>query len=542
MAIRIVATEPYPDQRPGTSGLRRKTRVFETRPHYLENFVQSVFDWLGDPGGCTFVLGGDGRYFNDRAIQILLRMMAANGVGRVLVGRDGLLSTPAASHLIRKYGARGGFLLTASHNPGGPEGDFGIKYNIENGGPAPAKVTEAIFARSRRITRFRVLEAPDLDLSTPGETRLGAMRVTVLDPVADYAELLAGLFDFDAIRVLFAGGFRFLFDAMHGVTGPYARRIFVEMLGAPADSVLRGDPRPDFGGLHPDPNLARCRDLVARMNGPGAPDLGAAADGDGDRNMILGPGLFVTPCDSLALLADRADLAPGYRGRLTGVARSMPTSRALDRVAAARGLALFETPTGWKYFGDLLDAGRIQLCGEESFGTGSDHLREKDGIWAVLFWLQMLASRGTGVRELVHDHWRRFGRDYYTRHDYERLDPAVGEGILEDLRRRLPALPGIGIGGARVTAADDFAYRDPIDGSLSEHQGIRLLFDDGSRIVYRLSGTGTEGATLRVYMERHETRELFADAQEMLAPVIARGREIADLPGRTGRRAPDVVT
>ncbi len=542
MQVRIVATTPYPDQRPGTSGLRKKTRIFETRPHYLENFVQSVFDCLEDHEGRSFVLGGDGRYFNDRAIQIVLRMMAANGVGRVLVGRDGLLSTPAASHLIRKYGAFGGFLLTASHNPGGPEGDFGIKYNIANGGPAPEKLTEAIFARSRRIEYFRILDAPDLDLSSPGETRLGGMAVRILDPVADYAELMAGLFDFDAIRALFARGFRIVFDAMHGVTGPYARRILSGMLGAPEDSVLRGDPRPDFGGLHPDPNLTWCRDLVARMNGPQAPDLGAAADGDGDRNMILGPGLFVTPSDSLALLAAHADLVPGYRGRITGVARSMPTSRAVDRVAAARGLALFETPTGWKFFGNLLDAGRIQLCGEESFGTGSDHIREKDGLWAVLFWLDLLAARGRSVREIVHGHWRRFGRDYYTRHDYERLDPGIGEGLLADLRRRLPELPGTEIEGVSVTTAEDFSYHDPIDGSISEHQGIRLLFADDSRIVFRLSGTGTEGATLRVYMERYETGNLFGDTQEVLAPVIARACAIADIAGRTGRAEPDVVT
>ena len=542
MQLRIVATTPYPDQRPGTSGLRKKTRIFATRPHYLENFVQSAFDCLGDPGGRSFVLGGDGRYFNDRAIQILLKMMAANGVGQVLVGRNGLLSTPAASHLIRKYGACGGFLLTASHNPGGPEGDFGIKYNIANGGPAPERLTEAIFARSRKIEHFRILDAPDLDLSSPGETRLGEMAVRILDPVADYAERMAELFDFAAIRELFARGFRMVFDAMHGVTGPYARRIFTEMLGAPEDSVLRGDPRPDFGGLHPDPNLTWCRDLVARMNGPQAPDLGAAADGDGDRNMILGPGLFVTPSDSLALLAAHADLVPGYRGRITGVARSMPTSRAVDRVAAARGLDLYETPTGWKYFGNLLDAGRIQLCGEESFGAGSDHIREKDGIWAVLFWLDLLAARGRGVREIVHGHWRRFGRDYYTRHDYERLDPEIGEGLMADLRRRLPELPGTEIEGVAVTTAEEFCYRDPIDGSVSEHQGIRLLFADDSRIVFRLSGTGTEGATLRVYMERYRSEDLFGDAQEMLASVIARARTIADIPGRTGRAEPDVVT
>ncbi len=542
MQVRIVATTPYPDQRPGTSGLRKKTRIFETRPHYLENFVQSVFDCLEDPEGRSFVLGGDGRYFNDRAIQILLRMMAANGVGRVLVGQNGLLSTPAASHLIRKYGACGGFLLTASHNPGGPQGDFGIKYNIANGGPAPERLTEAIFARSRRIEHFRILDAPDLDLSSPGETCLGEMAVRILDPVADYAELMAGLFDFAAIRGLFARGFRMVFDAMHGVTGPYARRILSGMLGAPEGSVLRGDPRPDFGGLHPDPNLTWCRDLVARMNGPQAPDLGAAADGDGDRNMILGPGLFVTPSDSLALLAAHADLVPGYRRRITGVARSMPTSRAVDRVAAARGLELFETPTGWKFFGNLLDAGRIQLCGEESFGAGSDHIREKDGLWAVLFWLNLLAARGRGVREIVHGHWRRFGRDYYTRHDYERLDPEIGEGMMADLRRRLPELPGTEIEGVPVTAAEDFCYRDPIDGSISEHQGIRLLFADDSRIVFRLSGTGTEGATLRVYMERYRSEDLFGEVQEVLAPVIARARAIADIPGRTGRAEPDVVT
>ncbi|GBD44903.1 Phosphoglucomutase [bacterium HR40] len=542
MTIRIVRTTPYDDQRPGTSGLRKKARVFAERPHYLETFIQAVFDALGGVEGARFVLGGDGRWFSDRALDVILRMMAANGVAEVRVGQHGWLSTPAASCLIRKYGATGGILLSASHNPGGPDGDFGIKINIGNGGPAPERLTEAIWAASRRLTCYRILEEGRIDLEREGEQRLGGMRVRVVDPVADHAELLAGLFDFDAIRALFRSGFRMLFDAMHGITGPYARRILEQMLGAPAGTVLRGDPLPDFGGLHPDPQPVSCRELVARMLAEDAPDFAAASDGDGDRNLILGRGLYVTPSDSLAILAAHAGSMPGYRRRLTGVARSLPTSRAVDRVAEALGLACYETPTGWKFFGNLLDAGRIQLCGEESFGTGSDHLREKDGMWAVLAWLHILATTRLSVREIVHRHWQRFGRDYYTRHDYEGLEAQAATDLLADLRRRLPALPGTAIDGVEVVAADDFAYVDPVDGSRSERQGIRILFADGARVVYRLSGTGTEGATLRVYIERYARERLFEDTQAHLAPVIARARALSGIAARLGRSAPDVIT
>lgn len=542
MPIRIVATRPYDDQRPGTSGLRKKARVFAERPHYLENFVQAVFDTLGGVEGARFVLGGDGRWFNDRAIGTILRMMAANGVAEVRVGRQGWLSTPAVSCLIRKHRATGGFVLSASHNPGGPDGDFGIKYNVGNGGPAPEKVTEAVYARTRQIDRYRIFEEGGIDLGREGEQWLGGMRVLVVDPVAEYAELLQSLFDFDAIRDLFRSGFCMVFDAMHAITGPYARHIFAELLGAPEGTVVRGEPLPDFGGLHPDPNPTWCRELVLRMQAADAPDFAAASDGDGDRNLILGRGIYVTPSDSLAILAAHSEVIPGLRGRTTGVARSMPTSRAVDRVAKARGLACFETPTGWKFFGNLLDAGRIQLCGEESFGTGADHVREKDGLWAVLAWLQILATSRLPVAEIVRRHWRSYGRDWCTRHDWEALDPQVAAELVADLRARLPHLPGRAIEGVRVTAADDFAYVDPVDGSQSERQGIRIFFEDGSRVVYRLSGTGTEGATLRVYIERFARDRIEGDPQAVLADVIRRARVLAEIVERTGRTAPDVVT
>lgn len=542
MPIRMVATRPYDDQRPGTSGLRKKARVFAERPHYLENFVQAVFDTLGGVSGARFVLGGDGRWFNDRAIDVILRMMAANGVAEVRVGRHGWLSTPAASCLIRRYRLTGGFLLSASHNPGGPEGDFGIKYNTANGGPAPETLTEAIYARTQQIEGFQIFEGEAVDLARVGEQRLGGMRVLVVDPVVDYTELLQSLFDFDAIRDLFRSGFRMAFDAMHAITGPYARHIFETLLGAPAGTVLRAEPLPDFGGLHPDPNPTWCQDLLQRMQAPDAPDFAAASDGDGDRNMILGRGIYVTPSDSLAILTAHAGDMPGYRGRLTGVARSMPTSRAVDRVAAALGLACFETPTGWKFFGNLLDAGRIQLCGEESFGTGSDHLREKDGLWAVLAWLQILATSRRPVAEIVRAHWQRFGRDWYTRHDYEALDAEVAAKLMADLRARLPELPGTTVAQVKVLAADDFTYVDPVDGSRSERQGIRILFADGARVVYRLSGTGTEGATLRVYIERFARDQLEGEPQQVLADVIERARGLAEIEARTGRTVADVIT
>ena len=540
----VVPTTPFADQRPGTSGLRKKVPVFR-QPHYLENFVQAVLDVAALPPGSTLVVGGDGRFLNREAVQVILRMAAANGVGRCVVGRGGLLSTPAASHLIRARGAAGGILLSASHNPGGPDGDFGIKYNMANGGPAPEGVTEAVAARTRAIAEYRTLDAPDLQLDADGAHALGGMAVEVVDPVAEYAALMETLFDFGAIRAMIAGGFRLRFDAMHAVTGPYAREILERRLGAPAGTVINGEPLPDFGGGHPDPNLTYAHELVEEMFGPGAPDFGAASDGDGDRNMILGRGFFVTPSDSLAVLAANATLLPGYARGLAGVARSMPTSAAVDRVARALGLPCFETPTGWKFFGNLLDAGRITLCGEESFGTGSDHVREKDGLWAVLAWLNVLAARREGVEDVVRAHWARFGRNYYTRYDYEGVASDAAGGLMAALRGRLPALAGATLDdGLTVEAADDFAYHDPVDGSTSERQGVRVLFAGGSRVVYRLSGTGTEGATLRVYVEAYEPEPArqSLDAQDALRPLVDVALALAEVRERTGREAPTVIT
>ena len=544
MERKTVATKPFADQRPGTSGLRKKVRAFQ-QPGYLENFVQSIFDTIGEHQGVTLVVGGDGRYYNREALQVILRMAAANGFGRVLVGRGGILSTPAASCVIRKHGAYGGVVLSASHNPGGPDADFGIKYNVGNGGPAPEKITEAVYTRSREITEYHIVDGPALDLDRIGPMSLAGMAVEVIDPVADYAELMEQLFDFERMRGLLAAGkLRLCFDAMHAVTGPYAHEILERRLGAPKGSVLRGEPLEDFGGHHPDPNLAHAKELVALMDTPGAPDLGAASDGDGDRNMILGRSFYVTPSDSLAVLAANAALAPGYAGGLKGVARSMPTSQAVDRVAAALGVPCFETPTGWKFFGNLLDAGRITLCGEESFGTSSDHVREKDGLWAVLFWLNVVAARGEPVADIVRDHWRRFGRDVYTRHDYEGLASDGAEALVAGLRSRLAALAGKNFGGMVVAQADDFSYTDPVDGSSSHQQGIRLLFQGGARIVFRLSGTGTEGATLRVYIERPELdpARQDQDPQTTLSDLIRLSREIGEIEHHTGRTAPSVIT
>ncbi len=543
MTVQTVATTPFDDQKPGTSGLRKKVTVFQ-QPHYLENFVQSLFDCLPDLAGATLVLGGDGRFHNRQAVQTILRMAAANGVARVAVGQGGLLSTPAASCVIRKRAAYGGIILSASHNPGGPTEDFGIKYNIGNGGPAPEKVTEAIFARSREITEYKVQSYGDVDIDTLGDFRLGTMVVEVFDPVADYADLMESLFNFNRIRRALSGGLRVRFDAMHAITGPYAKEILEIRLGAPEGTVLNGEPKEDFGGGHPDPNLAHAHDLVEEMMGPGAPDLGAASDGDGDRNMILGRGIYVTPSDSLAILAANATLVPGYAQGLAGVARSMPTSRAADRVAEALGIDAYETPTGWKFFGNLLDAGRVTLCGEESFGTGSSHVREKDGLWAVLFWLNILANREESVADIVAEHWQRFGRDIYSRHDYEGIDAEAAAGLMDTLRNRVATLPGTRVGALEVATADDFAYVDPVDDSESRKQGIRIAFTDDSRIVYRLSGTGTQGATLRVYLERFEPdpEHQSQDPQTALAGLIEAADVIAEIKARTGREGPDVVT
>ena len=544
MTILTVPTKPFPDQTPGTSGLRKRVSVFQ-QPGYLENFVQAVFDSADLPRGATLVVGGDGRYFNRQAIQTVLRMAAANGVGRVLVGRGGILSTPAASCVIRERKADGGIILSASHNPGGPNGDFGVKYNLSNGGPAPEQVTSAIAKQTREIPEYRTVDAPDVQLDRDGDHQLGDLRVTVIDPVADYAELMERLFDFDALRALFADGkFRMLFDAMHAVTGPYAKEIIERRLGAPNGTVMNGEPLEDFGGGHPDPNLTYAHDLVERMQGKSAPDFGAASDGDGDRNMILGRDFFVTPSDSLAVLAANAKLARGYSKGLAGVARSMPTSAAVDHVAKRLGIGCYETPTGWKFFGNLLDAGRITLCGEESFGTGSDHVREKDGLWAVLFWLNILAKRGDSVEQIVRTHWREFGRNYYTRHDYEEVPADAAKSVMARVQEQLTKLPGTTLAGRRVQSADDFAYHEPVDGSTSEHQGLRIIFADGARIIYRLSGTGTLGATLRVYIESVESdaSKQNHDAQDALRDLIEASLQLSDLRRLTGRNAPTVIT
>ena len=543
MTTLTIQTAPIAGQKPGTSGLRKKTRVF-MQAHYLENFTQAIFDAIGGVGGKVLVLGGDGRYFNDRAVQVILRMAAANGAARVIVGQGAILSTPAASHLIRKRGADGGIILSASHNPGGADEDFGMKFNGANGGPAPESLTDLIFARTQELMEYRILESQDVDLERLGETRLGDMAVEVVDPVADYADLMEGLFDFDAIRALIAGGFRLRFDAMHAVTGPYAREILVNRLGAAADSVVNDRPLPDFGGGHPDPNPVWAKALMDEMFGPDGPDFGAASDGDGDRNMIVGRGIYVSPSDSLAVLAANAHLAPGYARGLAGVARSMPTSRAADRVAERLGIPAFETPTGWKFFGNLLDAGRATICGEESFGTGSDHVREKDGLWAVLLWLNILAARGRGVAELLREHWSEYGRTFYSRHDYEAIAADRANALIQRLRDTLADLPGQAHSGLVVESADDFAYDDPVDGSRSARQGIRLNFAGGARAVLRLSGTGTEGATLRVYLERHQPDPAHHDADpvQALAPVAAAVEAIARIREFTGRDHPDVTT
>jgi phosphoglucomutase len=543
MTDHTVATTPIDGQKPGTSGLRKKTPIF-MRPHYLENFVQAIFDGTGGAAGRTYVLGGDGRYFNDRAVQVILRMAAANGAVRVIVGQDGILSTPAASNLIRQRGTDGGIILSASHNPGGPQEDFGIKFNTPNGGPAAEGVTNAIFEASSGLTAYRVLDAQDVDLSSPGQARLGEMTVEVVDPVADYAALMERLFDFEAIRALFDSGFSMRFDAMHAVTGPYARAILEGSLGAAEGTVLNGTPRPDFGGGHPDPNPIWAKPLMDIMHGPDAPDFGAASDGDGDRNMILGRNTYVTPSDSLAVLAANAAVVPAFADGLKGVARSMPTSRAVDRVAARLGIACHETPTGWKFFGNLLDAGRVTLCGEESAGTGADHVREKDGLWAVLFWLNLLAKRRQPVAEVMHAHWAEYGRNYYSRHDYEAVESQPAQTLMETLAARLPDLPGREIAGLVVEAADSFAYDDPVDGTRATGQGLRVFFVGGGRVVFRLSGTGTRDATLRVYLERVETdpARMHRNPQDALAPIVAAAEALAGIAERTGRTAPDVVT
>jgi len=541
--ILTVDTKPFDGQKPGTSGLRKKVTVFQ-QPHYLENFVQSIFDTLEGYAGQTLVIGGDGRFYNRNAIQTTIKIAAAAGFGKVIVGQGGIISTPATSNLIRKYKTFGGIILSASHNPGGPDGDFGIKYNAGNGGPAPEKITDAIFAKTKTISRYRIVNAPDVDLDRMGTVKVGNMAVEVIDPVADYRALMQQLFDFHELRGLFASGFRMRYDAMHAVTGPYAKSILEGALGARDGTVVNGIPLPDFGGEHPDPNLVHAKALYDLMMGPAAPELGAASDGDGDRNLIIGRGLFVTPSDSLALLAANARYASAYAGGIAGVARSMPTSAAADRVADKLGIRHYETPTGWKFFGNLLDAGLVTFCGEESAGTGSNHIREKDGLWAVLLWLSIIAGRKQSVADIVRDHWRTYGRNYYTRYDYEDVDADKAAGVMKQLTARLATLPGSSIDGMKVAAADDFAYDDPVDHSRATGQGIRVIFEGGSRIVYRLSGTGTVGATIRIYIERYESdpAKLALDTQQALKPLVTASLELGEIAQRTGRSAPSVIT
>ncbi len=541
--IKTISTTPFLDQKPGTSGLRKKVPVFAQK-NYAENFIQSIFDSLEGFAGETLVIGGDGRYFNRECIQIAIKMAAANGFGRVLVGQGGILSTPAASNVIRKYKAFGGIVLSASHNPGGPTEDFGIKYNIGNGGPAPEKVTDAIYDRTKSITAYKIADVDDINLDVIGTQTLAGMTVSVIDPVADYAELMEQLFDFPAIRARIASGLTVVFDAMSAVTGPYAKEILELRLGAKEGSVKNFTPLPDFGGHHPDPNLVHAKELYDLMMSADAPDFGAASDGDGDRNLIIGKGIFVTPSDSLAMLAANAHLAPGYKAGLAGIARSMPTSGAADRVAEKLGIGMYETPTGWKFFGNLLDEGMATICGEESAGTGSNHVREKDGLWAVLLWLNILAVRNEPVIDIVKHHWTTFGRNYYSRHDYEEVDLDAANALMADLRSRLSSLPGTSFGALKIDSADDFAYHDPVDHSLSKNQGIRILFEGGSRVVFRLSGTGTAGATLRVYIERFEPDATRHDVetQTALADLITVADTIADIRKRTGRQTPSVIT
>jgi len=540
-------SQPFGDQQPGTSGLRKKVTVFQ-QPGYLENFVQALFDQLHGPGqsaaGQTLVLGGDGRYYNRVALQTLLRLAVARGYDRVLVGQGGILSTPAVSAVIRRRRASGGIILSASHNPGGPEGDFGIKYNGANGGPAPESLTGAVYQRTRSIDHYLSCDLPEVGIDQLGSQTLGQTVVEVIDPVADHAAVLRELFDFDSIRALFARGFRLRYDAMWAVGGPYARALLEGELGAPAGTVIHATPLEDFGGLHPDPNPVNAAELVACLFAADGPDMGAASDGDADRNMVLGRGFVVGPSDSLAVLAAHAHRVPGYRQGLAGVARSMPTSTAVDRVASALGIPCHETPTGWKFFGNLLDAGQVTLCGEESYGTGSNHVREKDGLWAVLFWLNLVAVTGQSVEQLVRGLWRQHGRCVYSRHDYEAIPLAQAERLISELRASLPALAGQTIAGQTIAWADDFAYTDPVDGSRSERQGVRLLLADSSRVVLRLSGTGTEGATLRVYLERHEPDPARHDLplQQALAPLAALAEAVARIRHHTGRDQPDVMT
>ena len=547
MTNQTISTQPFLDQKPGTSGLRKKVTVFQ-QPHYLENFVQSIFDSVSMPENATLTLGGDGRFYNRVAIQTIIKMAAANGFAKVIVGQGGILSTPAASHIIRKYNTLGGIILSASHNPAGPSEDFGIKYNTPNGGPAPEKITEAIFAKSKVINAYKIADFSDVSIDVIGETQLDGFVVQVINPVTDYADLMANMFDFAAIKNLFNpdfnNGFKLKFDAMYAVTGPYAKEILVNRLGAPQSCLMNCEVSETFGGGHPDPNLTYAHELVEVLYGQNAPDFGAASDGDGDRNMILGNHFFVTPSDSLAIIAANATLIPAYKQGLAGVARSMPTSGAVDRVAKTLSIPCYETPTGWKFFGNLMDADKVTLCGEESFGTGSNHVREKDGLWAVLCWLNIIAAKKQGVEDIVKRHWVEYGRNVYSRHDYEAVPSDIANGVMAHIKSQFTSLPSQNFGKYCIKTADDFSYTDPIDGSTSTGQGIRIIFTDDSRIVFRLSGTGTDGATVRIYLEAFEPNVAnhHLDAQLALAEMIEVAEEISQLKQRSGRNAPTVIT
>ncbi len=538
-----ITTQAFNDQKPGTSGLRKKVKVFQ-QTNYLENFVQSVFHVAENIKGETLVLGGDGRYYNKQAIQTILKMAAANGIAKVLVGQNGLLSTPAVSAIIRQHKAAGGIILSASHNPGGPNADFGIKFNINNGGPAPTSFTDAVYEYSQHISSYNIVDTADIDLNVLGQINIGDMQVEIIDPVTEYAELMSQLFDFNSIKAMFDSGFTMRFDAMHAITGPYAMEIIENILGAKPGTVINAEPLEDFGGGHPDPNLVHAHELVNLLSNESTHSFGAASDGDGDRNMIIGKNFFVTPSDSLAIMAANAHLLPGYKNGLSGVARSMPTSAAVDRVAEKLGIECYETPTGWKFFGNLLDDNKITLCGEESFGSGSDHVREKDGLWAVLFWLNLIAIKKQSVAQIVTDHWARFGQNYYCRHDYEAIDSQIADDLILHLVNSLDDLQGQSFGNYRIENCDNFSYNDPVDNSISSNQGIRLLFSDGSRIVYRLSGTGTEGATLRVYIEKFEAdvSQQNGETQNVLSDLIEIANNVAQIKTRTGRMDPDVIT
>ncbi|HAJ71007.1 MAG TPA: alpha-D-glucose phosphate-specific phosphoglucomutase [Methylophilaceae bacterium] len=543
MEIQTVHTQPFLDQKPGTSGLRKKVKVFQ-QPHYLENFVQSIFDTLDIPQAAVLTLGGDGRFYNAQAIQTIIKIAAANGFAKVLVGQHGILSTPAASHVIRQYKTFGGIILSASHNPGGPDDDFGIKYNTPNGGPAPEKVTDGVFSKSKVITQYKVADFPEVNITRVNTTEFDGFVVQVIDPVKDYADLMESMFDFAAIKKMLADGFKIKFDGMHAVTGPYAKEILVNRLGAPASCLMNCEVSETFGGGHPDPNLTYADELVKIVYGQQAPDFAAASDGDGDRNMILGKGFFVTPSDSLAIIAANAHLIPAYQNGISGVARSMPTSGAVDRVAAKMHIPCFETPTGWKFFGNLMDADKVTLCGEESFGTGSNHVREKDGLWAVLCWLNILAAKKQSVEAIVKAHWAEYGRNVYSRHDYEGIPTEQAQAVMSHIKDSFDLLTNQSFGRYQIDVCDDFSYIDPVDGSVSKGQGLRLLFKCGSRVVFRLSGTGTEGATIRIYLEAYEPdiSQHNLDAQVALAEMIQIAMQVSQLVEKTGRVNPTVIT